>query len=300
MRSCKYKGSVSGIIALEAHAQWNRGVVDISKHKGLQSPFAPPPKITLSVSTIAEQVNEQRAVSGDVTGVGMVAAMRAALTLDDNRNELQKEIATCQGTAKDRTALAIRMNDFRRDRQACQEEFEKWIEPAVRRACNAFKDEVLPPTFPKRDPRDDASIGVLCNPAATAPGLAKQKRKNESRTRKALNAKADELAEPDVALPSAHHSKIRRHPEMKQAVEPELALREGQADEALEELRLHTATFESLEKRKRQGSVQHRAKDRYRSVRDFMLVLGLPNDHSKFRVLADEDLRASTLTTVEQ
>ena len=41
--------------------------------------------IALTVSAIAEQLNEERAVAGDVTGVGMVAAMRAALALDDTR-----------------------------------------------------------------------------------------------------------------------------------------------------------------------------------------------------------------------
>ena len=41
--------------------------------------------IALTVSAIAEQLNEERAVAGDVTGVGMVAAMRATLALDDTQ-----------------------------------------------------------------------------------------------------------------------------------------------------------------------------------------------------------------------
>ena len=206
------------------------------------------------------------------------------------------------------------MDDFRRDRQACQEEFEKWIEPAVRAACNAFKDAVLPPTFPKRDPRDDAAAGVS---STAAPAPLKKKRKTESRAQKALNAMAEELNDLGVVLPSAYHSKIRKHSDMKQVVQTELALRQGQADEALDELRLHIATFEALEKRKRQGSgirhntamdgrlekkraAQHRAKDRYRAIRDIMLILGMSPDDEKFRVLQDTDLRAFTLTTVEQ
>ncbi|TBU31114.1 hypothetical protein BD311DRAFT_657411 [Dichomitus squalens] len=160
-------------------------------------------------------------------------------------------------------------------------------------------------------------MGVSPITVATTAAGGKKKRKNESRAQKALNAMADELADLGVALPSTYHSKIRQHPDMRQAVQTELALREGQADEALDELRLHIATFESLEKRKRQGSgirhntvldgrlqkkrqAQHRAKDRYRALRDIMLVLGMPNDHKKFRILNDEDLRAFTLTTVEQ
>ena len=209
--------------------------------------------------------------------------------------------------------MATKLETYRADARSCQKLFHEWIEPAVQVACEAVKHDMLPKSFPKRDPKDDMARGITSQP----PEILKRKRKPRSRAQKALAAMNEELAEPLVLLPSAYHSKIREHTDMTKAVETELALRQGQADEALDDLRLHIATYESLEQRKKEGSgvrhnttmdrrldnkraAQHRARDRYRAVRDIMLILGMSQDDPKFKELRDSDLKAFTLTLVEQ
>ena len=103
---------------------------------------------------------------------------------------------------------------------------------------------------------------------------------------------------------------------MKLAVETERLLREGLATDALNKLRLHITTYKALELRKTQVSgvinntdVDHRLQDKrkatdrakyeYRKNRHLLRILGMPEDHSKFRRLEDRDCSAFAIVAAE-
>ena len=111
-----------------------------------------------------------------------------------------------------------------------------------------------------------------------------------------------------VELPSTYTAEIRSHPAMASAVSIERKLREGQANNALNELRAHLTALYSLEDLQKQGSGQahgkrvramaatevtigHHARDEYRRVRNILLKLGMPESDETYRALTDSDAR---------
>ena len=111
-----------------------------------------------------------------------------------------------------------------------------------------------------------------------------------------------------VKLPSYYTTGIRTHPKMEEAVSIERKLREGQAKDALDELRTHLTALYSLEDLRGQGTGQahgqrvkalaatevaigHQARDEYRRVRKVLVELGMPEDDKTFRILIDEDAK---------
>ncbi|KAH9884049.1 hypothetical protein C8Q73DRAFT_661332, partial [Cubamyces lactineus] len=111
-----------------------------------------------------------------------------------------------------------------------------------------------------------------------------------------------------VELPSTYTAEIRSHPAMVSAVSIERKLREGQANDALNELRAHLTALYSLEDLQKQGSGQahgkrvramaatevtigHHARDEYRRVRNILLKLGMPEGDETYRPLTDNDAR---------
>ncbi len=114
-------------------------------------------------------------------------------------------------------------------------------------------------------------------------------------------------------MPSDYHSLIRAHTSMQDAVKIERKLREGQAQEALDSFKTHLMTYQSLKARKAnvsgvvantaqdrraQGKTEaiNKAKARYREVHSILRVLGMPEDHAKFKPLADADCKFVILT----
>lgn len=127
---------------------------------------------------------------------------------------------------------------------------------------------------------------------------------------------AGRLDEVALFVPSDYHSLVRRHPAMSALVAMELRLRQGEANEALEDLRLHLTTQMSLVDRKKQGSgtIQNTAMDRrihgkrdaierakfaYRRARVALIVLGMSKKDPKYKVLHDSDCKAFVIVDEE-
>ena len=117
-----------------------------------------------------------------------------------------------------------------------------------------------------------------------------------------------ELDAVDIYLPSLYHSLIRRHPAMATVIDIERKLREGQAHDCLNELRLQITARYSIQNLDEQGAGQahgkrireldethqaaaDRARQEYLRIRDILLVLGLKADNKTFRELTDTDCR---------
>lgn len=175
----------------------------------------------------------------------------------------------------------------------------------------------IPRGFPLRTTSDDRTCEIPSPPSppkCDAPSArGKRKRSRESAELTAMAARLDEV---DVRLPSDYHSTVRKHAAMKDAVATERRLREGQANEALEDLRLHLTTQMSLAERKTQGSgtihnaamdrrihgkrdTIERAKYAYRRARLAMIVLGMSKKDRTYRVLKDQDCKAFVIVDEE-
>ncbi len=262
-----------------------------------------------------------------------------------HRLDLVKKIRAAEGTEKERSAIAAKLEAYRRDVLSCEQDFAVCVSPIVHevtQACiaddrmmaaqlgeaivaagqdatavKAAKERyvLLPSTFPKRDIKDDRSLGLEDAPKAPGAG-ASAKRKAQTKAQKAFDAMLDELSVPAATLPSMYHSKVRQHHLMKKLVETERSLRQGQAAEALNELRIHLSTHVALKFRKEERSGQNHnapmdrrldekkevitgAKYEYRKLRHTLRVLGMPENHKIFRPLRDEDAVAFKLFTSE-
>ena len=157
----------------------------------------------------------------------------------------------------------------------------------------------MPAALPWRDEADDETSGVPARVQTPRPVLRDA----------FLTSLIAELDAVEVYLPSLYHSLIRHHPAMAPVIAIERKLREGQAHDALNELRLHITARYSLKDLEDQGAGQahgkrmremdqthkaavDKARDDYRRIRDKLLVLGLKPKNNIFRQLDDSDCRA--------
>ena len=245
----------------------------------------------------------------------------STVSLCNARLELLRKIHTCSGTENDRRTISAKVENYRRDARICRDEFAILFEPAIQKAV-ADAEALgipLPSTFPRRTPSDDIADNIT--PFTDKPPLDEvpqenKKRKSLSRAQQALQAMAAELQEAAVLLPSAYHKVIRAHVGMKIAVDTEKKLREGLATEGLDRLRLHLTTYKVLQLRKSQVSgvinntdvdrrigekriATDRAKYQYRKNRYLLRVLGMAENHAKFKPLLDTDCYAFVITAAE-
>ena len=237
------------------------------------------------------------------------------------RLELLRKINTSGGTENDRRTISAKVENYRRDARICRDEFTILFAPAIQKA--VMDSEALgiplPPTFPRRGLSDDIVDNITPftdKPPSDEVPQENRKRKSLSRAQQALQALAAELEEPAVLLPSAYHKVIREHVGMKVAVETETRLREGLAMEGLDRLRLHLTTYKALQLRKSQVSgvinntdidrridekriATDRAKYQYRKNRYLLRILGMHENHAKFKPLLDRDCYAFVITAAE-
>lgn len=122
-----------------------------------------------------------------------------------------------------------------------------------------------------------------------------------------LDALIRQVEDVSIFLPSSYHSVIRRHPAMAAAVAIERKLREGQANDALNNLRTHIAARYSLRDLRHSApgpkhgkevralargeqKIGDSAKYEYRRVRVLLRVLGMSEDDEIYQPLREEDV----------
>ncbi|KAI1791116.1 hypothetical protein LXA43DRAFT_872705, partial [Ganoderma leucocontextum] len=312
-----------GLIATwrKEHDDWEANVIDVTKHKGMRNPFEVATEASLTTHMIIAQLNEDNERQGDRHGIALVDAMEAAFRLERARLDLLRKIEAAEPTAHECKKITAKVENYRRDLRICHDEFEVLLAPAVAKAIQDAQSNArtLPHTFPRHAPADDAAQNIppfTDKPPSYELVTDTTKRKSLSRAQKTLKALAGELSESGVLLPSAYHRLVREHVSLKTAVQTEQKLREGLAAEALDKLRLHLTTHKALELRRRQVSgvinntnvdrrltekrvATDRAKYEYRKNRYLLRVLGMSDDHPKFKPLLDTDCFAFAITAAE-
>ena len=235
--------------------------------------------------------------------------------------DILRKIDAVEANAQECRKIAAKMDNYRRDLRICHDEFEVLMAPAVAKATQDVVSTTrsLPPTFPRHSPTDDIAQNVTAftdKPPSYEVVTDTTKRKALTRAQKTLQGFAQELSESGIILPSAYHHLVREHVSMKTAVETERRLREGLAAEALDRVRLHLTTHKALELRRREVSgvikntdfdrrltekrlATDRAKYEYRKNRYLLRVLGMPDDHPKYKPLLDTDCYAFAITAAE-
>ncbi len=167
-------------------------------------------------------------------------------------------------------------------------------------------------------PDPDSSAEDLPAPSTQTTGK-KRKRPSARATAAALvrESMTGQLESMALALPSAYVDQIVQHSAMDAAVKYERMIREGCANDALDDLRLHLTTYATMEDRRKHGSgvrfntpmdkrMQKKkvaiaaAKARYRQTRATLLVLGMPEDDPKYKPLLDSDCKPFVLVIEEQ
>ncbi|KAI0640393.1 hypothetical protein C8Q79DRAFT_921614 [Trametes meyenii] len=271
--------------------EWMQKVVDIKTHKDLENPFEPPRDAALTSRAIAEQLHGERLFSGEPEETGDVALVQGVLELRDRQDILRKEVLAFNREEKVRTKLSAKLDTFQEQVAACREVYDERLRLAVDAALANVPVNEYGPAFPARDGEDDFANGIPVT-------------------------MMDIVDAGTFCLPSDYHSAVRRHPALADFVQIEWALRCGQANEALDTLRLHLTTHLAFEVRKTQGSSrEHRewsdrrlegkrvaindAKARYRSLRKTLLVLGMPSKDPTYKELHDSDCKAFTLLVDE-
>ncbi|KAI0372513.1 hypothetical protein BV20DRAFT_1034578 [Pilatotrama ljubarskyi] len=270
-------------------------VVDITQHKDLENPYEPPENVVLIAKAMAEQLKSERLDQGEGPGVGAVGAIEQVLLLEASRATLRDKITKFKtGDESARSRMADEVADFRCQKATCHDDYQACVQPYLDTALKGVNVENMGSSFPVRDAADDAACGIPSSTDAKGKGKASE-----------------------FLLPSDLHSAIWTHAAMADLVKIESGLREGQANEALDALRLHLTTHLSLNVRRTQGwGVIHNTevdrcllakreainevKEAYRTARHKLLVLAMGKEDDNFPVLEDNDCRPFTIISEEQ
>ncbi|KAI0364498.1 hypothetical protein BV20DRAFT_1057147 [Pilatotrama ljubarskyi] len=297
-------------------------VVDLAQHKHLENPYEPPRDVALTANAIAAQLKAECLAQDGVADLGGIGAVEQVLQLEASREVLRRKIKELKaGDESARSRLADEVADFRRLKDACDTDYQACIQPALDSALKGVSGEIMSSSFPARDAKDDAACGIPSAADVKGKGRATALLPGRARPRTTLQAAATEwqqiIEDGEYLLPSDLHSAIRTAPATADLLKTERKLREGQANEALDNLRLHLTTHLSLNVRRTQGSgVVHNtqadrrlqakrdaineAKEQYRAARHRLIVLGMPETDQTFRVLQDSDCRAFVIVSEEQ
>ncbi|KAI0656991.1 hypothetical protein C8Q70DRAFT_1046552 [Cubamyces menziesii] len=219
---------------------------------------------------------------GDVRGVGMVGAIERMMDLEQQREDLRGSIRNVdRSKRKQRAAITKKVDNFLLEVDLAMQDYDRHVTPSVTEAYEAARACIVPDTEKAvEEPLDDDHLDSLL-------------------------ASVNEVV---LCLPSLYHSSLRGHASLKTAIEIERRIREGQANDALDNLRTHLAARYSLRDLRAQGKgpkhgkkvralaqvetkIGTEAKQEYRRLRVLLRVLGMAEDDDKYKVLRDDDLK---------
>ncbi|KAI0643900.1 hypothetical protein C8Q79DRAFT_915041 [Trametes meyenii] len=287
-------------------AVWLGKVVDIANHKELSNPY----NVTIAALSVEATLSEIRtdfSAKGDVTAVGMVGAIQGMIDLEHQRRDMARAVrAVDRSKKRQRAAITKKVDDLLLEAELAVDAYNRYISPLVMQVHNAVKRQLLesgpketPMTLPWRDAADDKACRI------NAPKSITEKPLDNAH----LDALVWSVENVTLYLPSMYHSLIWQHPAVAPAVQIEQWLREGQANDALDNLRTHLTARYSLRDLRRQGQgpkhgkavqslakaekkVGEEAKHEYRRVRMLLRVLGMDEDDEDYKYLHDEDVKA--------
>ncbi|RPD67803.1 hypothetical protein L226DRAFT_474379 [Lentinus tigrinus ALCF2SS1-7] len=278
--------------ALEA--EWKRKVIDIEQHATIVSPYQVPERAGPTIKEIAEHLAEESGAEDATAAAGMASVIHDCLQLEADRLKLTARIAAYSGQESQRSALASSVEGIRTRSKEVEERYALFVQPCIAEATRAVMADGAKTSLPRGPPGK-----------ATTPTETDAKRTDIPMTETAL------------PLPSDLHDDVIKHPAMTRLVNHELQFRKAFARNALDDLRMHIITHATVEHRKKQGSgvvfntganasiktktdARDAARDRYRAIRETLLVLGMDKDDQEFKPLHNEDVRAFVIVSEEE
>ncbi|KAI0654518.1 hypothetical protein C8Q70DRAFT_1047971 [Cubamyces menziesii] len=294
--------------------EWQSKVVDITQHKGLANPYEPAPTTALTTKAIAEHLEAERNQTATAGEIGSVGTVEQVIRLREDAHELRTKVVKFKGGEKARSRMADDVERYRRQAEACRKNYEACIQPAIDMALHDINTDEVGDRFPARDDEDDKSMGVPTAPPDSSGNRATPATSASQAER--IEEWLKIIDDQPFLLPSDLHSCLRTHVALTEIRQVERKLREGQANEALDSLRLHLTTHLSLAFRKQQGSgvIHNSAADRrleakrvaideakaaYRAARVTLIVLGMSPEDDKYRELKDADCVAFKVVSEE-
>ncbi|KAI0675894.1 hypothetical protein C8Q78DRAFT_1066529 [Trametes maxima] len=291
----------------EEERVYREAVVDMAKHKDLQNPYELPPEASITTKDIVEQLTMSELAAANQEGVGKVSVIKDAISIQERQRLLLVEVQRFNGTDRQCRSLSERVKAWHEEARRVVDDLDKVMRAGLEEAEKDIAEHERCIGFPYRDAQDDADLKLPTPPPALHHHRDTGGKRARART--ALDDLAAQLESVHVVLPSSLHSRVRTHVAMMDLSRMERGIRAGQAEEALEELRVHLTTQLTLADRKAQVSGQknnlpldrrihakwQRIEDEkyaYRLARYRMRVLGMTAQNRKYRELKDADCKS--------
>ncbi|KAI0741135.1 hypothetical protein C8Q76DRAFT_608959 [Earliella scabrosa] len=290
-------------------------VVDMSKHKTLKNPYEL--KIERGLSTkelLAETAKTQASEGGVDPGLAVLDAVYEGVELQSIRDNLLDAIEDDDQSDESKEKIADARDAFLRRLSVWSTTYNSVIQPALETAAQEVTNEhtsapqALPSTFPLRahaEPRPDITAKTTRAEHGLPPLRVPTSPKKPM---------WHEIYAIQILLPSAFDARILHKDVVKPIAAWEKRVREGRANDALNELRTNIITSEMLKLKKmdstgkaastrmgkkiqrKHGEVESAAED-YRRTWTALLALGVSEDDPLFRPLRKQDVVKFPMTS---
>ncbi|OCH89243.1 hypothetical protein OBBRIDRAFT_804820 [Obba rivulosa] len=268
-----------------------RDVVDLKTHPNLKNPYELDKGTVLSQKQVLANLNQQAGGERTVERHGLIGVLQEGIELQELRLSICHELTESSTSETLSDEVKVKVERFRSRLDVWRELHDLYLRHHIasawtEAATGPDSREELSSERPCRDDDVDAWIGGS--------------QAEEQATLKAIR----------IELPSDLESNVMHTESMKVAVEIERQLREGQAQDALAEVRVHLITKYSLSQKKRKepgsqaamtrsrqnlkrkGEAVERAAEVYRRARVAVLALSRTAEDCKLRELRASDLVA--------
>ncbi|KAI0054763.1 hypothetical protein BV25DRAFT_1816572 [Artomyces pyxidatus] len=295
---------------------WLAKVVDIKNHKDLHNPYEVPEKKALTQQEVISMLRTGEMIAG--TGpveAGVLGTIGEGIELQHAQFLLLKLLEDDFEGEKRRTEEA--REAFLRRVDAWQEMYRLNLAPLINVAAMEAGDTDKPVTFEDTaevEGADDDEPGKVADKTPVVAGVKRPASRplvpkpNTNATRGPAWHEIDEIV---IDLPTSRGPKTRAHAILKEAIQIELELRKGEANDALDDVRTQIITNYGWKRQKKttvkgvaRGTKANRAirlkqqaidraAHRYRRARHCLIQLGIEKkDLEAYRTLARKDLVA--------
>ncbi|OCH83973.1 hypothetical protein OBBRIDRAFT_742414, partial [Obba rivulosa] len=291
-------GKLESKLPPERLAEWKRAekvylrdVVDLANHESLDNPYELKKESALSQKQIVAHLNQES--SGSMRGLerrGLVGVLEEGIQLQELKLEISDELKEDQDAERVSDELSAKIERFHSRLQVWRELHGLFLRPLLTTAWAEWSASA---------PNEEDEQVVTIDDSSARPGATPAEELD------ALNALR-------IDLPSSYDPRIVHCDSMKEARDLERQLREGQANDALAELRVHLITKYSLKQQqqdvagqvpktrsrqhlKRKGEAIAFSAETYKRARTSMLTLMERPEECTYRELRPSDIVAFTM-----
>ncbi|EJF55967.1 hypothetical protein DICSQDRAFT_150671 [Dichomitus squalens LYAD-421 SS1] len=241
MQKLEENFTVDEIVAMQAEeAQWLADVRDLDKHKKLKNPYEVKEDKVPTTKELLAEIAQARSVEheGSDAALSVLHVVFEGVELQSLREDLLDVIEENDESEEgQKTSDQIRL-DFLSRLAEWTPAFNSVIQPVLDAAAKEVMSEYkgstsLPDTFPLRG-KEHLQPNLKSKDERAKRGLPPLRDQNAKSAKSALWREIESVV---VPLPSSFHELILQRPSMKTLVNWEIKVREGQAADALNDLR---------------------------------------------------------------